>query len=140
MPVEVASGAVGVLGGAGVGVSGEDRRVAQRDAGIKGIGDRGMPKRVGADVPGDARGLGDPGDHAVDVAPIDGMAGDWSQDQRAAGALATAGLQDTEHGDSQRHRGGLVALADEVQHPIAAKGCRRSPRSSLRRLRKCAGR
>jgi hypothetical protein len=37
--VEVASGSVVVLGGAGVGVTGEDLGVAERDTGIKGVGD-----------------------------------------------------------------------------------------------------
>ena len=40
--VEVAAGAVVVLGRARVGVSGQDLRVAQRDAGIEGVGDRGV--------------------------------------------------------------------------------------------------
>ena len=39
--VEVASGAIVVLGGAGVGVPGEDLRVAERDAGVEGVGDAG---------------------------------------------------------------------------------------------------
>jgi hypothetical protein len=33
-----------VLGGAGVGVPGEDLGVAQRDAGVEGVGDRGVPQ------------------------------------------------------------------------------------------------
>jgi len=40
-----------VLGGAGIGVPGEDQGVAQRDAGVEGVGDRRVPQRVGADVP-----------------------------------------------------------------------------------------
>jgi hypothetical protein len=60
VPVEVASSAVVVAGGSGVGVSGEDLRVAQRDASIEGVGDRGVPQRVRADVPGDPGGLRDP--------------------------------------------------------------------------------
>ena len=43
VPVEVASGAVVVLGGSGVGVAGEDLRVTQRRAGIQRVGDRGVP-------------------------------------------------------------------------------------------------
>jgi hypothetical protein len=39
--VEVATGAVIVLGGPWVGVSGEDLGVAQRDSGVEGIGDGG---------------------------------------------------------------------------------------------------
>ncbi len=41
MPVEVAAGAVVVLGGARVGVPGQDLRVTERDAGVQGVGDRG---------------------------------------------------------------------------------------------------
>ena len=44
MAVEVAAGAVVVLGGARVGVPGEDLRVAQRDAGVESVGDRGVPQ------------------------------------------------------------------------------------------------
>jgi hypothetical protein len=43
VPVEVAAGAVGVLGGSGVGVTGEDLRIAQWHTGIQRIGDRRMP-------------------------------------------------------------------------------------------------
>jgi hypothetical protein len=50
--VEVAAGAVVVLGGAGVGVAGEYLRVAQRHAGVEGVGDRGVPQGVGTDVTG----------------------------------------------------------------------------------------
>jgi hypothetical protein len=39
--VEVAAGSVVVLGGAWVGVPGEDLRVSQGDAGVQGIGDGG---------------------------------------------------------------------------------------------------
>jgi hypothetical protein len=38
VPVEVAAGAAVVLGGPGVGVSGEDLRVPERDSGVEGIG------------------------------------------------------------------------------------------------------
>lgn len=41
MAVEVSAGAFVVLGGAWVGVPGEDLGVAQRHAGVEGIGDRG---------------------------------------------------------------------------------------------------
>jgi hypothetical protein len=44
--VEVAAGAVVVLGGAGVGVPGEDLRIAERDTGVERVGDRGVPQRV----------------------------------------------------------------------------------------------
>jgi len=39
--VEVAAGSVVVLGGAGVGVPGQYLGVAQRDAGVQGVGDGG---------------------------------------------------------------------------------------------------
>jgi hypothetical protein len=45
--VEVASGSVVVLGGAGVGMAGEDLGVAERDACVEGVGDRCVPQRVG---------------------------------------------------------------------------------------------
>ena len=51
VPVEVAAGAVVVLGGSGVGVAGEDLRVAKGDPGIQGVGNSGVPQRVRADVP-----------------------------------------------------------------------------------------
>lgn len=47
VPVEVAAGAVVVLGRAGVGVPGQDLRVAKRDTGVEGVGDRGVPQGVG---------------------------------------------------------------------------------------------
>jgi len=50
VPVEVAAGAVVVLGGARVGVPGEDLGVAQGDAGVEGVRDRGVPQRMRADV------------------------------------------------------------------------------------------
>ena len=39
-----------------------------------------------------------------------------------SGALAPASFQDPEHRDGQRHGGWLVALADQVQHPVSAQG------------------
>jgi len=42
-PVEVAAGAVVVLGGARVDMAGEDLRVAERDAGAEGVRDGGVP-------------------------------------------------------------------------------------------------
>ena len=57
VPVEVASGAVVVLGGARVGVPSQDLRVPQRHAGVEGVGDRGVPQRVRADVPRDPGGF-----------------------------------------------------------------------------------
>jgi hypothetical protein len=67
-----------VLGAAGVGVAGEDLGVAQGDAGVQGVGDRGVPQRVGADVASDACGRRDPGDHPVGVVAVDRLAGDRS--------------------------------------------------------------
>jgi hypothetical protein len=67
----------------------------------------------------DPGGLRDAGDHAVSVASVDRLAGDRSQHQRPGVALAPTGLQHSEHRDGQRHRGGLVALADQMQNPVA---------------------
>ena len=50
--VEVALGSVVVLGGAGVGVAGEDLCVSQWDSGVEGVGDGGVAQGVGADVSG----------------------------------------------------------------------------------------
>jgi hypothetical protein len=65
--VEVAVGAVVVLGGAGVGVSGQDLGVAERDAGVEGVGDRRVTQGVRAGELGfeglglrTSFGLGDP--------------------------------------------------------------------------------
>ena len=52
VPVEVGSCAVGVLGGPGVGVAGEDLRVAKRHPGIQRVGDRCVPQRVRAECLG----------------------------------------------------------------------------------------
>jgi hypothetical protein len=73
-------------------------------------------------VPWDAGGFGDPGDHPVGVASVDRFPGNWSQYQQPGGPLAEAGLQDAEHRDGQRHGGRLVALADQVEHPVTAQG------------------
>ncbi|HEX6337587.1 MAG TPA: hypothetical protein VFZ85_11575 [Jiangellaceae bacterium] len=74
MAVEVAACAVIVLGGARIGVPGQDLGIAQRHAGVQGVGDRSMPQRVRADVAGDAGGHGNPGDHPVAVASVDRLA------------------------------------------------------------------
>ena len=42
--VKVAARAVVVLGGARIGVPGQDLGVTQRDSCVQGVGDRGMPK------------------------------------------------------------------------------------------------
>jgi hypothetical protein len=72
-------------------------------------------------MPGYSGGLGDAGDHPVGVAPVDWLAGVRSQDQRPVDALAAAGLQNPKDRDGQGHGGGLVALADDVQNPVAAQ-------------------
>jgi len=54
--VEVAAGTVVVLGRAWVGVAGQDLGVTQGDACVQGVGDRCVPQRVRADVPGDGSG------------------------------------------------------------------------------------
>jgi hypothetical protein len=45
--VEVATCAIIVLDSAWIGMAGEDLRVAQRDTGVKGVGDSAMPQRMG---------------------------------------------------------------------------------------------
>lgn len=52
--VEVAAGAVIVLGGSRIGVSREDLGVAERDPGVEGVRDCRMSQRVRADVTGDS--------------------------------------------------------------------------------------
>ena len=47
MSVEVPSGTVVVLGGARVGVPGEDLGIAEGNAGVQGVGDGGVTQRVG---------------------------------------------------------------------------------------------
>ena len=140
MSVQVASSSVVVLGGTGVGVAGEDLGVAERDAGIERVGDRCVTQRVRADVPRDAGSFRDPGDHALGVAAIDRLPGHRAQDQRPRAALAAAGLHDPEHRHGQRHGGGLVALAHQVQHPVAAESSLLSPRSAPQLLRRRAAR
>src|SRR5665811_1199176 len=44
------------------------------------------------------------------------------RDRWPSGALAPAGFQDPEHRDGERHGGWLVALADQMQHPVSAQG------------------
>ena len=44
MPVEVSAGPIVVLGGPGVGVAGEDLRVAKGHPGIQRVGDRRMER------------------------------------------------------------------------------------------------
>ena len=77
---------------------------------------------MGADVSWDSRGLRDASHHPVDIAPVDGPSGDGPQNQRPAGALPTAGFEDAQDRDGERHGGGLVALADKVQDSMAAHG------------------
>ena len=47
MAVEVAAGAVVVLGGAWVGVASQDLGIAERHAGVQGVGDRSMRSECG---------------------------------------------------------------------------------------------
>ena len=90
--VEVAPCAVVVLGGPGVGMAGEDLGVAERHAGVEGVGDRRVTERVRADVTGDPGSLRDPRDHPIGIAAIDRIARDWPQDQWPGGPFATACL------------------------------------------------
>jgi hypothetical protein len=93
--VEVAAGAVAVRGRTGVGVAGKDLRITQGAAGGQGVVIAAWRSDQGADVPRDLRGLGDPGDHPVHVAAVDGLAGDRSADQRAGGTGRTIDPADT---------------------------------------------
>jgi len=61
--VQVSASSVVVLGGSWVGVAGENLRVPQGDAGVQGVGDRGVTQRVGADMSRDLRDLRDSQDH-----------------------------------------------------------------------------
>ncbi len=85
--VEVSSRAVVVLGGAWVGVAGEDLGVTKRYSGIEGVRDRGVPQRMGTDVARDAGNLRDPQNHPVDVASVDRPPGNRSQDERSSGPV-----------------------------------------------------
>ena len=71
---------------------------------------------------GDPGGLRDAGDHPVDVASVDRPPGDRSEHEWPTDALTAAGLERSEHGHRDRHGGRLVALADQVQHTVAAEG------------------
>ena len=84
-----------MLGRARIGVAGEDLCVSEWNAGVEGVGDCGVAQRVWADVTWDGRGLRDPGDHPVDVATVDRVAGERSQDQVSGDPLATTGFQDS---------------------------------------------
>jgi hypothetical protein len=70
VPIEVAAGAVVVLGGPWVGVPGQDLGVSKRYACIEGVGDCGVPQGVRADMAWGARNSRDPGDHPVGVAAV----------------------------------------------------------------------
>ena len=75
MAVVVAAGPVVVLSAPRLGVAGKNLSVAQRDARVESVGDGGLSKRVRTDVPRYAGCFRDPGNHAVDVSPIDGVSG-----------------------------------------------------------------
>ena len=49
----------------------EDLGVAERNAGVEGVGDRRMTQRVWADVTGDPGSLRGPRDHPVGIAAVD---------------------------------------------------------------------
>ncbi len=103
---KVASGAV-VLRGAGVGVPGQNLGVAYGHAGVEGVGDRRVPQRVrrrggGCRQPSrSARPSGSSraGRSACERGP---------QDEQSIGSFASAGLEDAQDRDGQRHGGGLL--------------------------------
>lgn len=70
MAVEVPAGSVVVFGGPGVRVPDQDLRVTKWDPGVEGIGDRGVPQRVGGCAVEDQL-LRDALDHSVAVAAVD---------------------------------------------------------------------
>ena len=132
--VEVAAGSVVVLGSAGVGVPGQNLSVSERYTCVESVGDGSVPQGVRADVARNTGDLRDPGDHAVDVAAVDRLAGDRPKDESPAGALLPAGFQDAEDGTVIGMVAGLLPL------PTGAAlgglvGSRRSPRSARPRLR-----
>ena len=108
--VQVAASAVVVLGGAGVGVPGEDLGIAQGYAGVEGVGDGGVAQGVRADVPRDGGDLGDPYDHPVAVAALDRVLRVRAQDQPPFGALASAGLKNRSRGTVMGMVAGLLPL------------------------------
>lgn len=65
---------------------------------------------------------GDAGDHPVRVAPVDRFPGERPENERAVGALFAAGLQAPRDWDGDRHGGGPIALADQVQDPVPVQG------------------
>jgi hypothetical protein len=119
--VEVAAGAVVVLGGTGVEVSGQDFGHRAVGPGIQGVDDRRVPQGVWTDVSRDAGAFGNPDDHPVGVATIDGLAGVRSQHQWPFGSVTAGSFENPEYWDGERHRGGLVAFPDQVQDSLAAK-------------------
>ena len=76
----------------------------------------------GADVARNASGPRDALDHPVGVSTVDRVAGLRPKDEVSRTALAAAGLQHPQDGDSQGHGGGLVALAHQAQDTVAAQG------------------
>ena len=101
--VELASGTVVVLGGAGVGMARQDLGIAQRYPRVEGVGDRCVPQRVWTDVARDAGRLRDPPDHPIDVTAIDRLLRHRPQHQRPFGSLSTTSLQNSDHRHGRRH-------------------------------------
>ncbi len=93
---------------------GEDLGVAERAAGVKGVGDGGVPQDPG--------GRRDAEDHAIDVTAVDRLAGCRPEDEWSFGSLAAAGIEDPEHRHREGHGCLFAALADQVQHPVPAQG------------------
>jgi hypothetical protein len=120
--VEVAARPVVMLSGAWVGVPGQDLRVAQRNAGVQGIGDRGVTQRVRADVSRDLCHRRDSDHHPVGVATVDGISRVRPKHQRSRRPIAAARLESPEYRDGDRHGRWLVAFADQMKHPVPAQG------------------
>lgn len=102
--VEVPAGSVVVFGGSGVGVPGQDLRVTERDSGVEGVGDRGVPQRVWADVPRDTCCFRDALDHPVAVAAVDRLPRHRSQNQATGVAFYLAGPEYSQDLDGEGWR------------------------------------
>lgn len=79
-------------------------------------------RREWADMSGGAGGFRDAGDHSIGVSAVDGIAGHRAKDESSLGAATSARFEDTQHGDGDRHGGGLVTFPDEVDHSVSSKG------------------
>ena len=87
VPVQAGAGAVVAHSGARVGVGGGFLYVAERDPGVEGGSDEGVPQGVRADVLADARAAGHAPDDAGGAVPVQSPPG-GGDEERPVGALA----------------------------------------------------